>query len=106
MLTGQGTAHHAVSGGEKPRTANFSFGLSLSQVEMSENDTFKKEDISPRKLHIETRFGRARRLRSRKDRPCDACRHRKSACVITVRPPCRPLPPYSEKYIQPNGFNR
>ncbi|KAJ9272880.1 transcriptional regulator family: Fungal Specific TF [Paecilomyces variotii] len=48
-----------------------------------------KEEGPKRKIHIETRFGRARRSRSRKDRPCDACRHRKSACVITVRPPCR-----------------
>ncbi|GAD93340.1 fungal specific transcription factor domain-containing protein [Paecilomyces variotii No. 5] len=56
---------------------------------MAEGGQPIKEEVSKRKIHIETRFGRARRSRSRKDRPCDACRHRKSACVITVQPPCR-----------------
>ncbi|OJJ44973.1 hypothetical protein ASPZODRAFT_134391 [Penicilliopsis zonata CBS 506.65] len=32
---------------------------------------------------------KARRLRSRKDRPCDACRQRKSACIVTTCLPCR-----------------
>ncbi|KAK2871701.1 hypothetical protein FQN49_002909 [Arthroderma sp. PD_2] len=40
-------------------------------------------------FQIETRFGGARELKSRKDRPCDACRKRKTACVIVTKPPCR-----------------
>ncbi|RJE26194.1 hypothetical protein PHISCL_01442 [Aspergillus sclerotialis] len=56
---------------------------------MTENNIPTSKEIRPRKIKIETRFGKARCLRSRKDRPCDACRHRKSACIITVRPPCR-----------------
>ncbi|KUJ15951.1 uncharacterized protein LY89DRAFT_735093 [Mollisia scopiformis] len=46
-------------------------------------------DKPRRKIKIDTRFGNARESRSRKDRPCDACRLRKSACVIAVKPPCR-----------------
>ncbi|KAH8803688.1 fungal-specific transcription factor domain-containing protein [Xylogone sp. PMI_703] len=42
-----------------------------------------------RKITLETRFGGPRGSRSRKDRPCDVCRQRKSACVIAVKPPCK-----------------
>ncbi|KAJ9136610.1 Fungal specific transcription factor domain-containing protein [Pleurostoma richardsiae] len=42
-----------------------------------------------RKFRIQSEFGRARQWRSRKSRPCDACRRRKTACIIDTRPPCR-----------------
>ncbi|RSL74692.1 hypothetical protein CEP51_011486 [Fusarium floridanum] len=42
----------------------------------------------PRKFTIRSKFGQARKPRSRKNRPCDACRRRKTACVITSEPPC------------------
>ncbi|ATY64120.1 Zn(II)2Cys6 transcription factor [Cordyceps militaris] len=42
-----------------------------------------------RKFTIQSSFGQARERRSRKNRPCDACRRRKTACVITDQPPCR-----------------
>ncbi|KAH0841262.1 putative Zn(II)2Cys6 transcription factor (Eurofung) [Fonsecaea pedrosoi] len=41
-----------------------------------------------RRFRIRSEFGLARQWRSRKNRPCDACRRRKSACVIEDRPPC------------------
>ncbi|KAH0489557.1 hypothetical protein TgHK011_009980 [Trichoderma gracile] len=41
----------------------------------------------PRKFTIQSQFGRPRQPRSRKNRPCDACRRRKTACVITSEPP-------------------
>ncbi|KAH6666699.1 fungal-specific transcription factor domain-containing protein [Halenospora varia] len=44
---------------------------------------------SRRKIKLETRHGGSRESRSRRDRPCDICRTRKSACVIAVKPPCR-----------------
>lgn len=49
---------------------------------------------TPRKFSIRSNFGKARQPRSRKNRPCDACRRRKTACVITSEPPCEnaPLP--------------
>ncbi|UZP34344.1 hypothetical protein NXS19_002160 [Fusarium pseudograminearum] len=43
---------------------------------------------TPRKFSIRSNFGKARQPRSRKNRPCDACRRRKTACVITSEPPC------------------
>ncbi|CEI65564.1 hypothetical protein FVEN_g8825 [Fusarium venenatum] len=43
---------------------------------------------TPRKFSIRSNFGKARQPRSRKNRPCDACRRRKTACVITAEPPC------------------
>lgn len=43
----------------------------------------------PRKFTIQSQFGRARQPRSRKNRPCDACRRRKTACVIPSEPPCK-----------------
>lgn len=43
----------------------------------------------PRKFTIQSQFGRARLPRSRKNRPCDACRRRKTACVIPSEPPCK-----------------
>ncbi|KAF4983832.1 hypothetical protein FZEAL_838 [Fusarium zealandicum] len=43
---------------------------------------------TPRKFSIRSNFGRPRQPRSRKNRPCDACRRRKTACVITTEPPC------------------
>lgn len=42
-----------------------------------------------RTFKIRTRFGSARNWRSRKNRPCDTCRRRKTACVIELEPPCR-----------------
>ncbi|KAL6692416.1 hypothetical protein J3F84DRAFT_383964 [Trichoderma pleuroticola] len=43
----------------------------------------------PRKFVIKSTFGNPRRPRSRKNRPCDACRKRKTACVIATDPPCQ-----------------
>ncbi|ERT01309.1 hypothetical protein HMPREF1624_02552 [Sporothrix schenckii ATCC 58251] len=42
-----------------------------------------------RKFRIQSKFGEPRQWRSRKSRPCDACRKRKTACVIDTQPPCR-----------------
>lgn len=42
-----------------------------------------------RKFTIQSSFGQARERRSRKSRPCDTCRKRKTACVITDKPPCK-----------------
>ncbi|GJC89773.1 putative transcriptional regulatory protein C25B8.11 [Colletotrichum liriopes] len=41
-----------------------------------------------RKFKVQSEFGNARGWRSRKNRPCDVCRRRKTACVITSTPPC------------------
>lgn len=41
-----------------------------------------------RKYTIRSNFGQSRTPRSRKNRPCDACRRRKTACVIPNKPPC------------------
>ncbi|WQF89344.1 hypothetical protein CDEST_14358 [Colletotrichum destructivum] len=41
-----------------------------------------------RKFKVQSEFGNARGWRSRKNRPCDVCRKRKTACVITSTPPC------------------
>ncbi|KAL7908462.1 hypothetical protein GGI35DRAFT_454221 [Trichoderma velutinum] len=43
----------------------------------------------PRKFVIQSTFGNPRRPRSRKNRPCDDCRKRKTACVIASDPPCQ-----------------
>ncbi|KAF7552926.1 hypothetical protein G7Z17_g3993 [Cylindrodendrum hubeiense] len=43
---------------------------------------------SSRKYTIRSNFGQSRQPRSRKNRPCDACRRRKTACVIPDKPPC------------------
>jgi NCS1 family nucleobase:cation symporter-1 len=45
-----------------------------------------------RKFTIQSNFGQARERRSRKNRPCDACRKRKTACVIEANPPCKSAP--------------
>ena len=55
------------------------------------------QNISPavvkrRKFRIQSKFGEPRQWRSRKSRPCDACRRRKTACVIDCRPPCESTP--------------
>ncbi|KAL5338225.1 fungal-specific transcription factor domain-containing protein [Aspergillus crustosus] len=42
-----------------------------------------------RSFRIKTKFGSARQWRSRKNPPCDACRRRKTACIIETAPPCR-----------------
>ncbi|KAL2852084.1 fungal-specific transcription factor domain-containing protein [Aspergillus pseudoustus] len=42
-----------------------------------------------RSFKIKTKFGSARQWRSRKNPPCDACRRRKTACIIETSPPCR-----------------
>ncbi|KAH8648199.1 fungal-specific transcription factor domain-containing protein [Tricladium varicosporioides] len=47
------------------------------------------DEPSRRKIKLETRHGGSRESRSRRDRPCDICRSRKSACVIAIKPPCR-----------------
>ncbi|KAG0651918.1 putative transcriptional regulatory [Hyphodiscus hymeniophilus] len=47
------------------------------------------EPINRRQIRLDTQFGGARQSRSRKNRPCDICRNRKTACVIAVEPPCR-----------------
>ncbi|KEF54473.1 uncharacterized protein A1O9_09640 [Exophiala aquamarina CBS 119918] len=49
----------------------------------SNNEPHKK-----RRFKIQSEFGNARQWRSRKSRPCDICRKRKTACVIEDRPPC------------------
>ncbi|KAH7074988.1 fungal-specific transcription factor domain-containing protein [Paraphoma chrysanthemicola] len=46
------------------------------------------ERSQARKFTIQSRFGLARAARSRKNRPCDVCRRRKTACVISEQPPC------------------
>ncbi|KAF7585153.1 hypothetical protein BBP40_012064, partial [Aspergillus hancockii] len=51
---------------------------------ISSRDTTRR----PRKFSIQSQFGQARTRRSRKNRPCDACRRRKTACVISTEPPC------------------
>ncbi|KAJ6438448.1 hypothetical protein O9K51_09040 [Purpureocillium lavendulum] len=40
-------------------------------------------------FRVRSEFGGARQWRSRKSRPCDACRRRKTACIIESSPPCR-----------------
>lgn len=44
-----------------------------------------------RKFKIRTKFGGSRQQRSRKNRPCDTCRKRKTACIIETLPPCERL---------------
>uniref|UniRef100_A0A8H7K7C7 Zn(2)-C6 fungal-type domain-containing protein n=1 Tax=Bionectria ochroleuca TaxID=29856 RepID=A0A8H7K7C7_BIOOC len=39
-------------------------------------------------FRVRSQFGGARAWRSRKSRPCDACRRRKTACIIESAPPC------------------
>ncbi|KAG6037755.1 hypothetical protein E4U41_004810, partial [Claviceps citrina] len=43
--------------------------------------------VRPRKFVIQSTFGVPRERRSRKSRPCDSCRRRKTACIITTEPP-------------------
>ncbi|KAF4482828.1 Transcriptional activator protein DAL81 [Colletotrichum fructicola Nara gc5] len=45
-------------------------------------------DVRRRKFKVQSEFGNARQWRSRKNRPCDICRKRKTVCVITSVPPC------------------
>ncbi|KAF4957440.1 hypothetical protein FGADI_3076, partial [Fusarium gaditjirri] len=52
-----------------------------------ERATSSSSTATPRKFSIRSNFGKARQPRSRKNRPCDACRRRKTACVITSEPP-------------------
>ncbi|KAL7760917.1 hypothetical protein ACKLNR_007452 [Fusarium oxysporum f. sp. zingiberi] len=61
-----------------------------SQAEASDREraTSSSSTATPRKFSIRSNFGKARQPRSRKNRPCDACRRRKTACVITSEPPC------------------
>ncbi|GKT44730.1 uncharacterized protein ColSpa_04911 [Colletotrichum spaethianum] len=40
-----------------------------------------------RRFKVQSEFGNARGWRSRKNRPCDVCRKRKTVCVITTAPP-------------------
>ncbi|UQC75251.1 uncharacterized protein CLUP02_01904 [Colletotrichum lupini] len=47
-----------------------------------------KKSPQRRRFKVPSEFGQARQSRSRKNRPCDACRKRKTACVITSTPPC------------------
>ncbi|KAF6823969.1 hypothetical protein CPLU01_11106 [Colletotrichum plurivorum] len=41
-----------------------------------------------RKFKVQSGFGSARQWRSRKNRPCDTCRRRKTVCIIESAPPC------------------
>ncbi|KAH7027209.1 fungal-specific transcription factor domain-containing protein [Microdochium trichocladiopsis] len=47
-----------------------------------------EEEEDTRKFTVSSEFGGARAWRSRKSRPCDACRRRKTACIINTSPPC------------------
>ncbi|ENH72741.1 Transcriptional activator protein DAL81 [Fusarium oxysporum f. sp. cubense race 1] len=73
-----------------------------SQAEASDREraTSSSSTATPRKFSIRSNFGKARQPRSRKNRPCDACRRRKTACVITSEPPCEapPLPKIPTHY--------
>ncbi|EXJ82430.1 hypothetical protein A1O3_06243 [Capronia epimyces CBS 606.96] len=53
------------------------------QPSSSESDSLRR-----RRFRVQSEFGSARQWRSRKNRPCDTCRRRKTACVIEDRPPC------------------
>ncbi|KAL2427591.1 hypothetical protein ABEF91_002113 [Exophiala dermatitidis] len=48
----------------------------------------EEESARRRRFRIQSEFGNARQWRSRKNRPCDTCRRRKTACVIEDKPPC------------------
>mgnify|MGYP005989188103 CR=1 FL=1 len=60
--------------------------------ESSEYTRPRRKRNPPRKYVIQSTFGNARSPRSRKNRPCDGCRTRKTACVITSEPPCKHHP--------------
>lgn len=49
------------------------------------------ERSQARRFIIKSHFGSARAARSRKNRPCDVCRRRKTACVIPEQPPCESI---------------
>lgn len=52
--------------------------------------TGSTRDARRRRFKVQSEFGNARQWRSRKNRPCDVCRKRKTVCVITSEPPCKP----------------
>ncbi|EFY92949.1 fungal specific transcription factor domain-containing protein [Metarhizium acridum CQMa 102] len=62
-----------------------------SSGERSEGVSDPGTQNRPRKFVIQSTFGVPRERRSRKSRPCDACRRRKTACIITTEPPYGPL---------------
>lgn len=66
-------------------------GLAHGQApaERSEGISDPGNQSRPRKFVIQSTFGVPRERRSRKSRPCDACRRRKTACIITTEPPCK-----------------
>ncbi|EMT64806.1 Transcriptional activator protein DAL81 [Fusarium odoratissimum] len=55
-----------------------------SHAEASDREraTSSSSTATPRKFSIRSNFGKARQPRSRKNRPCDACRRRKTACLF------------------------
>lgn len=77
---------------------------SMDNVPMDQHPERATSSTTPRKFSIRSNFGKARQPRSRKNRPCDACRRRKTACVITAEPPCerRPIFLFIHSSIQIN----
>ncbi|KJZ78658.1 hypothetical protein HIM_02049 [Hirsutella minnesotensis 3608] len=63
-------------------------GVRVGPPGAAEGQDGGRPDARPRKFAIQSTFGNPRERRSRKNRPCDACRRRKTACVITSGPPC------------------
>ncbi|WAO88914.1 Zn(2)-C6 fungal-type domain-containing protein [Fusarium falciforme] len=62
-------------------------------------------------FRVRSEFGGSRTWRSRKSRPCDACRGRKTACIIETAPPClfcksRNLPCESSSRLPPRRRRR
>ncbi|KAJ5619468.1 hypothetical protein N7510_003452 [Penicillium lagena] len=61
----------------------------LSHTPKYSTDSLNMDRQRRRSFKIKSSFGEARKWRSRKNRPCDTCRRRKTACVIETEPPCR-----------------
>ncbi|KAM5368946.1 hypothetical protein ACJZ2D_009255 [Fusarium nematophilum] len=62
-------------------------------------------------FRVRSEFGGSRTWRSRKSRPCDTCRGRKTACIIETAPPClfcksRNLPCKSSSRLPPRRRRR
>lgn len=64
----------------------------LSSLETSDCSSMDGRLRKKRTFKIRTKFGNARQWRSRKNRPCDTCRRRKTACIIESSPPCKSRP--------------
>lgn len=69
----------------------------LSSLETSNCSSMDGRLRKKRTFKIRTKFGNARQWRSRKNRPCDTCRRRKTACIIESSPPCKARPKIDEK---------